>query len=307
MSDQKTERLINLTLALLATKRYLSKSEIFTTVSGYSGSSETMERMFERDKDELRSLGVEIQVRAMDPLFEDEQGYLIPSERFQVKPNQFDRTELLLLTMATNLWHESALKLDSAAALFKIQSLSGPFEANDLKTPIFKDTRDSLNISFIMDSIQRHIALKFAYKGGVRIVEPYGLYTSDGFWYLVARENEIYKSYKLLRIEGEITQMEKNDLLTRDESFSLSDFIEHQQGQIQELATIRIRKQQGLALRNKYSVKEIDDEWDEMIIPYTFEQDIIQSLLWFGSDVYVVAPDSIKAAIINQLKVLADG
>jgi proteasome accessory factor B len=73
VSDQKTERLINLTLALLASKRYLSKSEIFNTVAGYSGSAESMERMFERDKDELRNLGIQIEVKALDPLFDDEQ------------------------------------------------------------------------------------------------------------------------------------------------------------------------------------------------------------------------------------------
>jgi len=57
--SRKIERLINLTIALLATKRYLTKSEIFKTVEGYEGSAETKERMFERDKDDLRSLGIE--------------------------------------------------------------------------------------------------------------------------------------------------------------------------------------------------------------------------------------------------------
>ncbi len=101
MSAQKTERLINLTLALLATKRYLIKSEIFKTVAGYSGSPETMERMFERDKDELRSLGIAIEVKGIDPLFEDEQGYLIRSETFQLSENEFTKEELLYLTMET--------------------------------------------------------------------------------------------------------------------------------------------------------------------------------------------------------------
>jgi proteasome accessory factor B len=66
MSSQKTERLINLTLALLATKRHLTKSEIFKAVAGYGGSPETMERMFERDKDELRNLGIQIEVKGID-------------------------------------------------------------------------------------------------------------------------------------------------------------------------------------------------------------------------------------------------
>jgi proteasome accessory factor B len=56
--SRKIERLINLTIALLATKRYLTKSEIFNSVEGYEGSPETKERMFERDKDDLRSLGI---------------------------------------------------------------------------------------------------------------------------------------------------------------------------------------------------------------------------------------------------------
>ena len=56
--SRKSERLVNLVIALLATKRYLTKSEIFRTIEGYEGSSESMERMFERDKDELRALGI---------------------------------------------------------------------------------------------------------------------------------------------------------------------------------------------------------------------------------------------------------
>ena len=70
--SRKSERLVNLTIALLATKRYLTKSEIFRTVDGYDGSPEAMERMFERDKDDLRSLGIVIELGTFDPLFEDQ-------------------------------------------------------------------------------------------------------------------------------------------------------------------------------------------------------------------------------------------
>ena len=84
MSSAKTERLVNLTMALLASRRYLKKSEIFQKVAGYSGSNETKERMFERDKDDLRALGIEIEVASHDPLFEDEPGYRIKPEKFQI-------------------------------------------------------------------------------------------------------------------------------------------------------------------------------------------------------------------------------
>jgi len=193
MSAQKTERLINLTLALLATKRYLTKSEIFSTVAGYTGSPETMERMFERDKDELRELGIEIEVGGLDPLFEDDQGYLIRSESFQLDSNQFENEELLYLTMAVNLWHDSALQTNSKAALLKIQSLSGPIESNSVNLPVIRDTENSKTLTTAFESVEKRLTLKFQYKGSERNVQPYGLYTQDGFWYLVANEADAIK------------------------------------------------------------------------------------------------------------------
>ena len=72
--SRKNERLVNLTIALLATKRYLTKNEIFRNIEGYEGSAEAKERMFERDKDDLRKLGIQIEVGGLDPLFDDENG-----------------------------------------------------------------------------------------------------------------------------------------------------------------------------------------------------------------------------------------
>ena len=58
MASEKNERLVNLTIALLATKKFLTKAQIFKAVSGYEGSPEASDRMFERDKEELRSLEI---------------------------------------------------------------------------------------------------------------------------------------------------------------------------------------------------------------------------------------------------------
>ena len=92
--SRKIERLINLTIALLATKRYLTKSEIFRTVEGYEGSAETKERMFERDKDDLRNLGISIEVGSFDPLFSDEAGYRIRSENYQLDIGEITSTDI---------------------------------------------------------------------------------------------------------------------------------------------------------------------------------------------------------------------
>ena len=307
MSAQKTERLINLTLALLATKRHLTKSEIFKAVAGYSGSPETMERMFERDKDELRSLGIEIEVKGIDPLFEDEQGYLIRSETFQLRDNEFSKEELLYLTMAANLWHDTALGSDSKAALLKIQSLSGPIESDAVNTPALRDSESAALLSTAFEAVDAEQLIKFGYKGKDRTAQPFGLYTKDGFWYLVAREENEVKSFKLLRIEGKIVKEGKAGSFKKPPEFDLIKFLSNSRSEQEILAQVLVRKDQAHVLRSKYSTKEIDDEWDLMLIPYIFEQEIIETILWYGTNVIVDSPASLRSEVISRLKVIANG
>ena len=307
MSAQKTERLINLTLALLATKRYLTKSEIFNTVAGYTGTAETMERMFERDKDELRELGIEIEVGGLDPLFEDDQGYLIRSETIQFDSSAFENEELLYLTMAVNLWHDSALQANSKAALLKIQSLSGPIESNSVNLPMIRDAENSKTLATAFESVEKRYALNFQYKGSDRNVEPYGLYIQDGFWYLVANEADAIKSFKLQRIEGELKKVGKGSSFIKPTEFDLATFLAKSRSVKKEIAVLRVRKNQGHALRSKYAVTEIDDEWDQMSLEYGFDQEIIQTILWYGSNVLVESPETLRSDIKLRLKELING
>ncbi len=307
MSAQKTERLINLTLALLATKRYLTKSEIFKTVAGYSGSPETMERMFERDKDELRSLGIAIEVKGIDPLFEDEQGYLIRSETFQLSENEFSKEELLYLTMAANLWHDSALGSDSKAALLKIQSLSGPIESDAVNTPAVRDSESAALLSSVFEAVDTEQLIKFGYKGKERTAQPFGLYTRDGFWYLVAREEAEIKSFKLLRIEGKIVKEGKAGSFKKPPEFDLIKFLSNSRSEQEMQAQVLVRKEQVNVLRSKYSTKEINEEWDLMLIPYIYEQEIIETILWYGTNIIVDSPASLRSEVISRLKVIANG
>jgi proteasome accessory factor B len=305
MSSQKTERLINLTLALLATKRYLTKSEIFKSVTGYSGTPETMERMFERDKDELRNMGVEIEVKGLDPLFEDDQGYLIRSETFQLSGNEFASDELLYLTMAANLWHDSALSNDSKAALLKIQSLSGPIEFNAFNSPVVRDNENSQMLATAFEAIEKCKKLSFKYNGNHRIVEPLGMFMSSGFWYLVAQDEKIVKSFKLVRIESKIA-MDAGSF-QKLEGFDLSSYLKRYSEEEIIQAEILVRKEQAYSLRSKYLVKEFDSEWDLMSIPYSYEPEMIEILLWHGQNIIVKNPQSLRNSIVSRLEEFING
>ncbi len=307
MSSQKTERLINLTLALLASKRYLSKAEILRNIPGYEGSPETKERMFERDKDDLRSLGIQIDVNNFDPLFEDEQGYLIKSESFQFAENEFTKEELLLLTMAANLWHDSAVEMDSQNALLKIQSLSGPVENDMTTTPTLRITEDWQLLVSIFTAVQNKQILEFSYRGKKRQVNPYGLYSSNGFWYLIAFEINVIKSFKLVRIEGEVDLFGEKDAFEKPDNFNVGNFLKEESNSVSLVSKLQVRKGAALSLRNKFTVKDLDSEWDLMDIPYTNEQELLEMVLWHGTDLKLIEPASLRQLLVANLKSYLNG
>ncbi len=307
MSSQKTERLINLTLALLASKRYLSKAEILRNIPGYEGSPETKERMFERDKDDLRSLGIQIDVNNSDPLFEDEQGYLIKSESFQFAENEFTKEELLLLTMAANLWHDSAVEMDSQNALLKIQSLSGPVENDMTTTPTLRITEDWQLLVSIFTAVQNKQILEFSYRGKKRQVNPYGLYSSNGFWYLIAFEINVIKSFKLVRIEGEVDLFGEKDAFEKPDNFNVGNFLKEESNSVSLVSKLQVRKGAALSLRNKFTVKDLDSEWDLMDIPYTNEQELLEMVLWHGTDLKLIEPAALRQLLVANLKSFLNG
>ncbi len=307
MSSQKTERLINLTLALLASKRYLSKAEILRNIPGYEGSPETKERMFERDKDDLRSLGIQIDVNNFDPLFEDEQGYLIKSESFQFAENEFTKEELLLLTMAANLWHDSAVEMDSQNALLKIQSLSGPVENDMTTTPTLRITEDWQLLVSIFTAVQNKQILEFSYRGKKRQVNPYGLYSSNGFWYLIAFEINVIKSFKLVRIEGEVDLIGEKDAFEKPDNFNVGNFLKEESNSVSLVSKLQVRKGAALSLRNKFTVKDLDSEWDLMDIPYTNEQELLEMVLWHGTDLKLIEPAALRQLLVANLKSFLNG
>ncbi len=307
MSSQKTERLINLTLALLASKRYLSKAEILRNIPGYEGSPETKERMFERDKDDLRSLGIQIDVNNSDPLFEDEQGYLIKSDSFQFAENEFTKEELLLLTMAANLWHDSAVEMDSQNALLKIQSLSGPVENDMTTTPTLRITEDWQLLVSIFTAVQNKQILEFSYRGKKRQVNPYGLYSSNGFWYLIAFEINVIKSFKLVRIEGEVDLIGEKDAFEKPDNFNVGNFLKKESNSVSLVSKLQVRKGAALSLRNKFTVKDLDSEWDLMDIPYTNEQELLEMVLWHGTDLKLIEPAALRQLLVANLKSYLNG
>src|SRR6202050_1725987 len=83
MSKRKTERLLGLVVCLLSTSRYLSADQVRAAVPGYPEQDDLFKRMFERDKEDLRELGVPLETGLNHP-FDDDPGYRIRQQAYEL-------------------------------------------------------------------------------------------------------------------------------------------------------------------------------------------------------------------------------
>jgi len=306
MVSRKSERLINLTIALLATKRFITKSEIFKTIDGYEGSSESKERMFERDKDDLRSLGIEIEVGSFDPLFNDEAGYRIKQERYQLDLGDIAALEISLLSLAAQAWQGASLDDAAQRALVKLNSLGIAIDEENMpdSAPFFSDGGPDLPI--ITRAIAEHQILEFTYRNyeltdEVRSVVPIGLSTRSGFWYFTGVDQSIeeVRTFRFDRVIGSFIVKKGPKEFETPENFDSQRIFERD---IATQAVIDIRLGKGTSLRALASSTKSIGEWDQVRIPILDMRTLSALILWHGDDVYVHSPNELREIIIAGLK-----
>ena len=307
--SRKIERLINLTIALLATKRYLTKNEIFSSVEGYEGSPETRERMFERDKDDLRNLGIQIEVGGFDPAFDDEAGYRIKSENYSLNLGTITGTEIALLSLAAEAWRGAALDDAAQNALLKLRSMGVESDTDSIPNISLQIRTPQTNFEMISQAITQRGVLKFAYVSKdleiqLRSVAPYAIATHRGFWYLAGMDldRKSLRTFRLDRIQGEIETSRGSNEYAIPEDFDILKSLE----EIREPERARVDIRKGKAHLLRVQALSIIDkgEWDEIIIEYQDLTYMVDSILWHGDDVFVVGPDHLRAAVVDALKVL---
>jgi len=307
--SRKSERLVNLTIALLATKRYLTKTEIFNSVEGYEGTPETRERMFERDKDDLRSLGIEIEVGSFDPLFNDEAGYKIKQEKYQFELGDISSIEVSLLSLAAQSWQEASFGAVAQRALLKLRSIGIPSDELSIPATVHKLNDGGQDLSLITKAIAQSQLLAFAYldsslNANMRSVVPIALSTRNGLWYLSGVDQEIQeiRTFRVDRISSAITASEgPSDFETPtgfDPGKALSDSPTH------DFALIDVRVGKASSLRALAISTQSLGEWDQIKIPILNLESLCSIVLWHGPDAFVKEPAELRDLVVEHLVAL---
>lgn len=306
MSDRKTERLINLTLALLATKRYLKKSEILASVLGYEGMQEAKERMFERDKDDLRSLGIEIEVGDLDVFFEDEPGYRIPQKTYELNVPDLTGRELAILSIAANFWNDSIFGPNAQSGIRKLQSLGIPATMDfEFRMKYLFENPTNL-LEQLTKAISQRSRITFSYDSGSlksRNLEPYRIVFWNGYWYLIGMDldRSAIRLFKLSRFIGDITISKKKNEFDISQDFEVTDHLPKIDFEIVQKATVKIRKEAGVLLRNRGTFIKDDGEFDIYQINFENEAAFLREAIWHGTNVEVLEPVELRQSLLSLL------
>jgi predicted DNA-binding transcriptional regulator YafY len=194
------ERILNLLAFLLTAERPVTAGEIRMTVAGYDQSSDAAwHRMFERDKDLLRQLGIPLQVEATDA-FEVEFGYIVPRDDYSLPDPGLTDEERAALWLAAKVVRIGG-QATGPDAIFKLGGAPMAAAGEPLAADLGAEQEE---IAEAFAAVTSQTELAFSYRDRSRRVAPYGLVHRRGHWYLVAedRADQAVKVFRMDRVEG---------------------------------------------------------------------------------------------------------
>jgi proteasome accessory factor B len=308
LSAAKSERLMNLLIMLLVQKRFVSKDRIRQALYP-DASDEAFEKMFERDKEELRSLGAPIEVGSEDPLFEDEAGYRISAAEFQLPEIVLEPDEAAVVSVATRVWDHAGMAQAAGQAGRKLaaDADSGAVDLAALDLVVPRLGADEPSYETFVEAAWTRTAVAFDYarvgrETSRRQLQPWGVVRSSGRWYVVGLDvdrNE-QRVFRLSRVVGDVVTMGEPGSFVRPSGVDAAEVVRRLAPPAPEVtATLLVRPGTGHSLRRGARV-ESAGEWDRVTLART-SYDLAAEVLAHGDDVVVEAPVTLRDEIVRRL------
>jgi proteasome accessory factor B len=312
-AKDKTERLLNLVICLLYTRRPLSKARIREAVPQYAStaSPEAFDRMFERDKDELRDLGIPLITEASDSFFEDEPGYRIDRREYALPDIAFEPDELAVLGLASRVWQQASLGGPAAQALRKLEAAD--VERDDASIiglePRVRTTEPAFEA--VKQAVVAREPIRFDYRAArsgdltTRHVQPWGIASWHGRWYLTGHDTDrgAPRVFRLGRIEGRVATdgaPGSYDVPADHEPRSMIGSLAVEREP--HPAVLQVRAGAGNALRRRARrTDETDDGWSLLEVDFTDTELFADEIAGFGPDVVVQSPADLVDAVVRRL------
>jgi proteasome accessory factor B len=312
VTARKAERLMNLTICLLVARTFIPKDRIRQAVEGYHElTDEAFDRMFDRDKEELRVLGIPIELGTIDKAFDDEVGYRISRDRFELPEISLEADEAAVVGLAARVWQHASLATATTQGLRKLRA--GGVDVDESALTILEPqlATDEPAFDGVFSAVTSRTPITFTYRRSgdpnttERHLEPWGIVSWHGHWYVIGhdRDRDSERMFRVSRIEGEV-RTDGNpheydvpaDLDLRALASSLAPPHPHSS------ARVLVRHGAGNGLRRRAASSRPGEEgWTEIELPYGSGSSLAEELTSYGPDVVVLEPTEIRDAVIRRL------
>jgi predicted DNA-binding transcriptional regulator YafY len=311
VSAKKLERLVNLLLMLLSARRPVTAEQIRSVVPGYDqDDDDAFRRMFERDKEELRELGVPLATQPVDA-WGDELGYLVPRASYELPPIELEPDEAAAVALAARLWQSAGLADASASALLKLRAAG--VETDGLATAGIEPRVSAREAAFepLLAAVRAGQAVSFGYLPSyadapvLRTVEPWGLVQRHGRWYVVGhdRDRSATRVFKLSRVRGDVAPVGSPGAVVVPEDLDLRAEVTGFDGGITGKAIVRLAPEAAWDVRRAATAtSEDDDGWTVAEVPLGDVDRFAEWLVGFGPDAVVLEPAEARAAVVERLR-----
>ena len=309
----RIERLINLIAALLDGRRPLTASEIRERIAGYdSDSAEAFRRTFERDKAELRDMGIPIETVKDE---DDVDAYVIPADKYYMPELDLKPDEVAALKLAADAILGVGEQAGSGLKKLSIYASTEDASAPRVLWNADIAAEQPLLAPLLAALLGRH-PIGFDYESAAgerstRRLEPYGLVHRRGNWYVVGRDidKEAPRSFKASRIVPPVTELPGSYEIPAD--FDVDAHVPAEAWEVGEeetrIATVRFDA--GLRWWPEQNMpdaprRENADGSLEVDLPISRVDALVTWAVGFAEGIQIVSPPEARRALLDHLEPL---
>lgn len=321
MAITKVERLMNLVICLLSTRQFVTAERIRDSVAGYgdSGSDEAFSRMFERDKNELRDLGVPLETGLVIGTGGAE-GYRINRDAYELPEIDLSREESAAVAVAVQLWESPELTSAAQSAILKLRAAGIQVDQDESAaavTAVPARTRGSEPaLGALLAAIDAGRSVKFEHRSTAtdpfttRTVEPWGVVTFRGRWYLVGHDvdRDDIRTFRLSRIGDDVTTFGRAGSVRKPEDIDLQSIVERVAGtaEVNGTATVWVVDDGAVEIRRMGTIVEhraVGTRGGAVVeIPVRSWEWVTRLIAGHGADALVLHPPELRADVIATLR-----
>jgi proteasome accessory factor B len=320
VSRTRTERLVNLVICLLSTRRFLTAAQIAATVPGYEHDAsdprdhEAFQRKFERDKAELRDLGVPLETGTTS-VFDTEPGYRIARRDYALPDVRLEPDETAAVGIAARLWQHAGMAAAATSGLLKLRAAGVDV---DLQPTLGVEPLVTADPAFepLQTAARQRQEVRFDYRtpeddsAQTRHLQPWGVVSWRGRWYVVGHDldRDATRCFRMSRVVGRVTLVGAPDSFTPPDNVDLFSHVAKWSGPVvhPNRAVVLVRPGRAFGVRRWADNITPGPDGDRVELGYADPDGFAKWLVGYGSDVVVVEPEEVRKATIARLRDLAE-